>query len=246
LRIEAEITPSLPLRRLSRYANLSGEERSWLSDSFSARQVLAPRSEVIAADHPLRALIAILDGFACRFQVLPNGRRQITAFLLPGDICDFRFLVSEPAETGIVSLQPTTIAVVDQERVVSLCERFPRITRALLKASAVDDAIARQWLTSVGQRSALQRTAHLFCELLVRLRAVGLARDLSYDLPATQAELGDALGLSAIHMNRTIQQLRKQNVISYTQGRLTVLDPPMLAQLALFDHSYLRLGATLH
>jgi CRP-like cAMP-binding protein len=247
LKAEAETTPSLPLRRLSRYANFSSEERSWLADSLSGRQVLATRSEInVASKQPPRALIALLDGFACRVQAVGNGRRQITAFLLPGDICDFRFLVSEPAETGIVSLQPTTVAVVDQERIVSLCERFPRITRALLRASAVDEAIARQWLTSIGQRSAIERTAHLFCELLMRMRAVGLARDLSYDLPATQAELGDALGLSAIHMNRTIQQLRRQNVISYSRGRVTVLDPPRLAQMALFDQSYLRIGATLH
>jgi CRP-like cAMP-binding protein len=208
--------------------------------------VLPPRAEAVAVDHRQGTLVAVLDGFACRVQNLTNGRRQITAFLLPGDICDFSFLVSEPAKGGIVGLQRTTIAIVDQERVVSLCKRFPRIVRALLKASAVDDAIARQWLTSIGQRSALQRTAHLFCELLMRLRAVGLARDLSYDLPATQAELGDALGLSAIHMNRTIQQLRRQDLISYSQGKLTVLDPPRLARLALFDQDYLRIGPTVH
>ncbi len=122
-----------------------------------------------------------------------------------------------------------------------LCGRYPRIASALWRQTLIDAAVFREWLTSIGQREAYNRVAHLLCEMMVRLRAVGLAQDDGCDLPITQSELGDALGLSTVHVNRTLQDIREANLISLKNNKLQVLDWEGLTRAGEFDPTYLRI-----
>jgi CRP-like cAMP-binding protein len=133
----------------------------------------------------------------------------------------------------VVRLTPQTVA--------DILENYPAVARALRMGTLVDEATLREWLLNVGCRSALERIAHLFCELLLRLRAVGLASENSYELPLTQADLGDTTGLSNVHVNRTLQELRRQGLIELRGRRLTILNLPRLRAIAEFKPNYLHL-----
>jgi CRP-like cAMP-binding protein len=121
-------------------------------------------------------------------------------------------------------------------------QHHPAVARALRMGTLVDEATLREWLLNVGCRSAVERIAHLFCEVLLRLQAVGLASEDSYALPLTQAELGDTTGLSNVHVNRTLQELRRQGLIELKSGRLKILNLPRLRAIAEFKANYLHLG----
>lgn len=231
------------LARLASYVKLSDEELILLARSVSSSRRLSPHSEVLAQGRQSNSVFVVLRGFACRFKVLSNGRRQITSYLVPGDICDYRFLANRPADQGTTTLSPTTIGAIPLEAMASICERFPHITNALLSASAVDEAIGREWMINLGQRTAVQRTAQVICELYVRLYTVGLTDRLSFNLPITQSELGEALGLSTVHVNRTLQELRRADLITLKSGVVTILDVDRLASLAMFDPQYLGVPA---
>lgn len=163
------------------------------------------------------------------------------AFLVPGDFCDLHVAILGAMDHGIATLSGCTVVDIPVLTVEDLTSNHARINRALWWATLVDEGILREWLVNMGRREAPQRLAHLFCELLVRLQTVNLAKDDSYDLPLTQSELGDTLGLSSVHVNRSLQGLRSQGLLTFERGRLSILDVPRLALFAGFDRSYLHL-----
>jgi CRP-like cAMP-binding protein len=138
-------------------------------------------------------------------------------------------------------LSPVKVAQISEDALLNITERSARLTRALWWNSLVDEAIAREWTVNVGRRDANERMAHLLCEVFLRLRAIGLTDGNSCDLPITQSELGDALGLSHVHTNRTVQELRGQGLITLTGKILVIHDLPALQDLALFNPNYLHL-----
>jgi CRP-like cAMP-binding protein len=184
----------------------------------------------------------ILEGFACRYKLLADGRRQIMAYLVPGDFCDLHVFILKAMDHTIATLSPCRVVDIPRERILELTERSA-LARALWWATLVDEATLREWLVNIGARSAEERIAHLLCELLLRLRVVGLADGAEYELPITQAELADTMGLSSVHVNRVLQRLRGDGLITLKSKHLVILDVERLNAFGGFTPNYLYLAA---
>jgi CRP-like cAMP-binding protein len=190
---------------------------------------------------PTPSVNLILQGFACRYKLLPDGRRQIVGFLIPGDMCDLRLCFLQQTDHTICSLTLGSAAQFTRDSVLSLTERYPRLGRALWWSTLVDEAITREWLVNVGHRTAFERLAHLFCEMFSRLQAVGLVADNSCELPVTQTELADALALSSVHVNRVLMELRQTGLVMFRSRRLVIHDFEALKSVCGFNPDYLHL-----
>jgi CRP-like cAMP-binding protein len=183
-----------------------------------------------------------MRGFACRYKVLESGLRHITGFLVPGDMCDFHVTILGQMDHSVAALSDCTIVDLTPEA-VALLTSHPQILRALWWSTLVNEAVLRAWLVNIGGRPAAQRMAHLLCEWITRLDAIGLAENGACPLPLTQEDLGQTLGLSGVHANRTLQQLRRRGLVTVRGKTLTVLDMARLMAFAEFDPAYLQLGA---
>ncbi|GAA3696185.1 Crp/Fnr family transcriptional regulator [Sphingomonas cynarae] len=181
----------------------------------------------------------ILSGWAARYKLLPNGSRQITALLLPGDLCDLRCSMLARMDDGIVALTPIHVAFVPPDAITRLERTWPSIAHALSWYCLVEQATTRAWIVNMGRRHALERVAHLFCELSTRLAVVSDAPDQPPHFPLTQEEIADALGLTAVHVNRVLHELRRREFITSRRGGLTILDLPGLKEMAGFNDNYL-------
>lgn len=183
-----------------------------------------------------------VKGMACRYKLLPSGQRQILGFLLPGDLCDLQFLTLNPPDHSVALLNDSQLVKIPKRRIHEFLAQRPRIDRALALAALLDFGILREWLLNVGQRNAIEKLAHFFCEMQFRLEAVGqIDDDGSFELPVNQLTLADTTGLTPVHVNRTLQRLRSDGLIRLSHRRLMILDSERLAALAGFDGSYLRI-----
>jgi CRP-like cAMP-binding protein len=191
-------------------------------------------------DRPTESSL-LLDGFAARYKLLRNGRRQITALHIPGDFVDLHSFLLKKMDHGVVALTRCRVGLVPHSTLHEITETHLHLGRLLWLSTLIDAAIHREWLVAMGRRPALNQIAHLVCELFLRLQAVGLTQDKSFELPLTQAELGDVLGLSTVHVNRVIQQLRADGVITWSEKRIVIEDWSHLQQIAEFDPTFLNL-----
>jgi CRP-like cAMP-binding protein len=225
--------------RLERHGPLSDEEKDVLRKVTSRVRDYGARQDIVReGDTPTESTL-ILEGFACRHNNLADGRRQITAFHVPGDFADLHAFLLGKMDDGVSSLTPCKVAFAPHSALREITKTYPHLTRVLWFTTLVDGAIHREWMTGLGRLSAHERMAHLLCELFLRLQAVGLTRDHSYDLPITQAELADAFGLSPVHVNRTFQDLRGQGLITSQGKTLVINDWERLQQVAQFNPDYL-------
>jgi CRP-like cAMP-binding protein len=230
------------IHRLGTFADLTEAETRALLDVQTEIRRLGTREEVIHDGASVHGVSLMLEGYGCSYKLLPDGRRQITGYFVPGDLCDTGALVVDRSSQAVGTLSPASIGFVERDVLRGMMDTFPGIRNAIWSASIIQEAVSRQWLTSVGQRTAYERLAHLICEMFIRLRMVGLTRENSCDFPVTQAELADTLGLSTVHVNRTLQELRRDNLISLRGRTLAVLDFDALQRVSMFDPSYLTLG----
>ena len=228
-------------RKLEAFAPLSDDDKRLLDDVVQTAREVGPREDLIREGENPRDVQLVLEGFACRYKLLANGQRQITAYLVPGDFCDLHVFILTAMDHSIATLSPCRIAPIPRHRVLELTER-PAIARALWWASLVDEAVLREWLLNIGARPAEERIAHLLCELLVRLRTVGLSSDGVYELPLTQTDLADTVGLTHIHVNRMLQRLRAAGAITLKGNRLVIHDVVGLMAFCGFDPGYLHLA----
>lgn len=238
---------ALPIRsealiaRLAHLYPLSDDEQRVLQGAFGTSALVPEDTDIVLeGDHPTQCSL-LMEGFVYRYKLLPDGKRQILAFHVPGEIFDTQGFLLDTMDHSVATLTPSKIGYISHAALRELTESFPRIARALWKETLMDAAIFRQWLTSAGRRTAYQRLAHLACELYVRQRAVNLGARFSVPWPFTQSELGDALGLTPIHVNRTMQQLRRAGLIRVQGGTLGILDWNGLRDAGEFDPSYLQL-----
>ena len=231
------------IRKIETFTTLSDEEKQALVSAIGpAKDIGAGEDIVFDGDRPSHCC-AILEGFACRHKLLEDGRRQIMSFHIAGDIVDLHSFVLGEMDHSIGTLTPCRIACIPHSALGDLMERYPRIARALWRDTLVDAAVFRAWMVGLGRRSSYGRLARLLCEVCVRCKAVGLGADHSYPLPITQTELGDALGLSLVHVNRTLQELRGNGLITFQAKTATIEDWEGLQRAAEFDPRYLHLGA---
>lgn len=230
------------IRKLERFTKLSADEKRALQSAAEQNiRTVGVREDIIAQGDRPTVINLILEGFACRYKILEDGRRQIVALLVPGDMCDLRMFVLKAMDHSIGALSPVKLAQISERRILELTDSSARLTRALWWNSLLEEAIAREWTVNIGRRDALERLAHLLCEIFIRLRVVGLTNGNGCELPITQAELGDALGLSFVHVNRTLQELRGTGLITLKAKTLVLHDLPALQDVALFNPNYLHL-----
>lgn len=221
---------------------LNAAERAELARAVNQVSEFRPGQDIVR-EHEFKAQAnVLLTGWTSRYIDLNDGRRQILALHIPGDFIDLHSYQLELMDHSVRALTPCQIAVIPHERLDRITEQFPHLTRQLWLHTLVDAAIMRQWMLGLGRRSALENTAHLFCELFYRLRAVGLAKGRSFLLPVTQIELSEALGISPVHANRTLQELRAQGLVRLRGQQAEILDLERLEALAEFDPDYLHLA----
>ena len=229
------------IHKLESVFTLTDDERQVLETLPMQVTVIKDDQDIVReGDRPTRSCL-ILSGFACTYKVTAGGKRQIVAFTMAGDIPDLQSLHLKVLDISIATISPCRVGFITHEALREICARYPRLAAAFWRETLIDAAIFREWVTNVGQREAYQRMAHVFCELLVRLRAVGLAEDHVCDLPITQGEFADAIGVSNVHVNRVLQQLRADGLIETRGTQVKVPDWDKLKQAGEFDPTYLHL-----
>ncbi|MCP1838371.1 MULTISPECIES: Crp/Fnr family transcriptional regulator [Bradyrhizobium] len=204
------------------------------------RQV--PAQHIIVADGSRPKECCLLaEGFAYRAKITQDGKRQVLSLHIPGEIPDLQSLYLNVMDHDFTTLTPCTLGLIPHEAIKALCKQRPNVTGALWRETLIDAAIFREWIVNVGRRSADERMAHLFAEIHRRLRAVGRTSDGDFNFPITQSDLGDCLGLSTVHVNRTLQELRQQGIMQVERPHYRILDHDKLEELAGFDPTYLHL-----
>ena len=231
--------PNAFIRKLSGHIPLPADDVELLEKAcIRQRDVPARQDLILEGDEP-GPVFVVLEGWACRYKLLPEGTRQITSFLMPGDCCDLHASVLLRMEHSIATLTPARVAMVPRKDMEELIFTRPFITRAFWWTQLVDEDTLRAWIVSMGRRDSVQRVAHLMCELYVRAHNIGLNLDHSFELPLTQTMLGDALGLTPVHVNRVLRKLRLSGLMSLSGGTLEISDIAGLAAVAGFDDNYL-------
>jgi CRP-like cAMP-binding protein len=227
------------IRKLQRYVELPDPAREALAQLALMERRLAAREDVFrTGDHP-NHINLILEGWAVRYVDLEDGRRQICALLLPGDVCDLRMPLLASMDHSVGALTPLRVAQIRPETLHEVSKAHPVLERALDWNSLVEESIARAWITNIGQRSASERLAHLFCEVFSRLETVSLVDGHSCAFPLTQEQLADTVGISTVHVNRSLMDLRSAGLIALKERTLTILDRERLESFAMFDPAYL-------
>lgn len=228
-------------RKLQTLAQIDDVDLSVLSRASKEIRTIAPGSDIISEGENPEMVYLIISGFAFRYKSTEEGRRQVFAYLLPGDFCDLHVALLDHMDHSIGTVSPCKIAVIDRRTILDLTERHPRIARALWICNLVDEATLREWLLNVGRRPADKRVAHLFCEIHTRLAAVGYAGSGEFQLPITQSVLADTVGLSDVHVNRSLRSLREAGLVTVQRQRVVIHDVCRLAEHAGFCPDYLHL-----
>jgi CRP-like cAMP-binding protein len=174
-----------------------------------------------------------------RSKTIENGQRQILSLHIPGDIPDLQSLYLYRMDHDLVTLVPSTLGFISHASLRAMTRANPNITEVLWRDTLIDAAMFREWIVNVGQRPAVSRLAHIAVELRKRLAITGYAESDLVEMPLTQEQIGEALGITPVHANRIIKQLRDENVVDINRGRVQVLDETRLAELAQFDDRYL-------
>jgi CRP-like cAMP-binding protein len=232
--------PARPLvLKLESITDLTPQERQALESlPMRVQEVRADQDLVREGDKPSQCCL-LIEGFACRYKLTHKGKRQIFAFHTPGDMPDALSLQLKTMDHSVGTLTRCKVGFIQHEHMRELLRQHPRLTDVFWRDTLIDAAIFREWMLGIGRRDAKTRVAHLLCEMFKRLQAVGQEANNAVPLPLTQAEMGDALGLSTVHINRTLQDLRAEKLIEWENGLLSVLDWNGLVQVGEFDETYL-------
>lgn len=227
------------IAKLQRFTTLDDRDVAALSDATAqTRQWPRLRDIIREGDRP-GPVIVVLDGWACRYKVLPDGSRQITAFLMPGDACDLHAGMLAEMDHSIQTVTAATVAMIPREAMQQLLGAHPAVAHAMYIAQLVDEGTLRAWIVSMGRRTSKERIAHLMCELYLRAKNVRLEHGDELALPLSQATLADAVGLTPVHVNRVLRELREEGVMRLERGSLHIVDPVRLGKVAGFDDNYL-------
>ncbi|ACL62230.1 Crp/Fnr family transcriptional regulator [Methylobacterium nodulans] len=229
-------------RKLEHFVRLSSEDKAAL-DRLASEQLrgFGPHANIIHEGQPPKVMRLMLSGWACRYKLLEDGGRQIVGLFLPGDFCDVSVFILREMDHSIAAMTDVTLAQISAETFNEIAFAQPRIMYALWWESLVREAIQREWIVSLGRRDTDERIAHLFCELFIRLRCVGLTSGVSIELPMTQSDLSDIVGVSAVHVNRTLQTLRANGLVILKGKTLTIPNLNALMDAAQFNTNYLHL-----
>jgi len=201
----------------------------------------APSQYVLREGEPALQSSFVISGFVYRHKIVADGGRQIVAIHLTGDFVDLQHIMLDKADHNVQALTPATLVQFSSEHLLDLAYRYPDIGKALWLESLIESATFREWVVNVGRRNARTRTAHLLCELGIRREAAGLGQRNSYELPMTQEQLGDSLGLTSVHVNRTLRLLEEEGLIRRSKRAVNVTDWYGLQRAGDFSARYLHL-----
>jgi CRP-like cAMP-binding protein len=182
-------------------------------------------------------VFVILEGWACRYKILPSGTRQVMAFLLPGDCCDLHVGMLAEMDHNLQALTHCDVALIPGDSMEALLDDHPAVARAMYKSQLIDEGILRSWIVSIGRRNSVERVAHLMCELYLRSFSINSTDEV--ELPISQIILADALGMTPVHVNRILKELRVAGAMRIRRRKLSIVDPVKLVQIAGFDENYL-------
>ena len=228
-------------RKLELFGPLPDDDKDLLDRAIVTSHRVDHHQDIIREGDAPDDVRLVLEGIACRYKILPDGKRSIFAYLVPGDVCDLNIFILKSMDHSIATLSPCTMVDIPRPRILGLLDR-PAVARALWWATLVDEATLREWLVNMGRRDAETSIAHLFCEMHLRLKSIGLADGGEFRLPITQNELADTVGLSAVHVNRSLQSLQGRNLIAWDRGRVKIANIDLLYQFCDFNPNYLHLG----
>ncbi len=229
------------LMKLRARDEVSPAEEAVLRDAIGKAQQVPADHTIVRAGELVRHSTLLIDGLMCRYKDVRSGARQIAELHIAGDFVDLHSVSLKRLDHNIMALTPCTIATVPHERLVKITEQMPHLTRLLWFSTNLDASIHREWVLSLGRRNALSRVAHLLCEMQVRLALVGLAEENGYRLDITQADLAECLGLTPVHVNRVLRELREGGLADFRKGEVRILDKGRLWRVAEFDPLYLQL-----
>ncbi len=232
---------SLLTEKLERRDVLTDTERATLADLLEPPRQVKAQSDIVSEHSRPDHSTLLLSGFAGRYVTLADGRRQITQIGVAGDFVDLHSLLMKQMDHGVVALTDVVVANAPHAGLRKITQDHPHLTRVLWLDTIVDAAIHRQWMAAMGRRTGLAQLAHLLAELYLRLEVVDLARENVFELPLSQAVLGDALGLSAVHVSRLVVDLRESGLVQWVHPNVRITDWDGLVRVAEFDPTYLRL-----
>ena len=233
------MTTSPLARKLGAYVTLSEPELAVLANLHGQRKNYSAGRDIVHQGQADQSAYVLAEGWVCSYRLLPGGGRQIVDFQIPGDFLGLRTILYKSAGQSIEPLTKVQASVVSGVDLMDVFARNPRLGTAVLWAASRDDAMVVEHLVGIGRRNALERTAHLLLELGARLTLVGLGSKAGYDCPLSQYLLADALGLSAVHVNRVLRELREDGLLTFRNGRVDLNDFNGLVTLADFDADYL-------
>jgi CRP-like cAMP-binding protein len=228
-------------RKLCEHSRLDDKDIAALRSLPVQSRKLRPNEDFIRQGDRPEVSALVTQGMVARYHLLRGGRRQYLSFHMTGDLPDAQTLFIERMDHAVCAIGEASIALISHEKICDMFKRRPEVGFAIWRETLIDAAIFREAITNNSSRPAASRMAHLFCELYYRARAAGLARPGSCRLPFHQGQIGEALAMSIVTVNRTIQTLRRTGAMEFRNGTLTVLDWKKLAELGDFDPSYLNL-----
>lgn len=236
-----EASRHVRLTELWRSPFLEKDEQRALEQAVSWSKRFDHHKDLVCEDEKTDNLLLVTSGWAYRYTCVPDGGRQLTALLVPGDIANLDALLFERVAYNVRTLTDVTVVALPRRQALALVENHPGIARTFTGLAMIENAIASKWMLSLGRRSALARVAHLLCEIAIRL-GVEDGNEITFAFPLRQEQIGDLLGLTNIHVNRTLRQLRCEGLIQLCDRVLSIPDVAALHHAAGFDPSYLRMN----
>lgn len=227
------------LQRLSHAAHLMDVDNLVIEKLCRLPRVVAPKKYIARDGDEMVSFPVLLSGWAARYQVLRNGSRQVTRLLLPGDAFYFDSAPDAVAIEEVITLSDCIIVDIDHSEMIRVIDRQPAISEAMRNYGCMENAILASWIVNCGRRDALERMAHLICEVHFRLSLIGGVQSEQFFFPLTQDDLADVLGLTPVHINRKLQQLRQEGLITLKSKQMKILDLRELQQIGGFDSAYL-------
>ena len=227
------------ITKLCRFSAMGEGDVAALTRATANGRAVTERHDLIREGDRPGPVFVMLEGWACRYKILPSGTRQVLAYLMPGDCCDLHIGLLAEMDHSIQTISKARVATIERSEMDGILERHPAIAKAMYVGQLVDEGIMRAWITSMGRRASVERVAHLMCELYLRARNIGITDDTCLEVPVSQAMLADSLGMTTVHLNRVLRKLRLDGSMTLKRGSLTITDPLRLAQIAGFDENYL-------
>lgn len=231
--------PSPFASKLASYVALSPLELSEVASLHKRRRSFVAGRDLVHQGMADQAAYILASGWACSYKLLRNGSRQIVGFQIPGDFLGLSSLMLHISDYSIEPITDIEVSEVFAADLMSAFEKMPRLAMANWWASSRDEAMVVEHLVGIGRRDAVGRMGHFLLELASRLELVGMGSEDGYDCPLTQYLLADALGLSAVHVNRVLRELREAGLVTFRDGHVTIHNYKGLADLSDFDQTYL-------